>query len=278
MSDKNLEHVNKVAPRFAAIGFGLIAVFIGFLLLNPFVVINPGERGVVVTLGALSKQLKTEGLSMRIPLIQTVHRVSVKQQTMEGEATSYSSDLQNLIIRYKVIWQVPEGSLLKIFQEYQGDVYSQFVEPRIQEALKNASAKYTAENFVKSRERVKLEVLAQLRHDLKNVVLVSDIPITNVDLSDALEHAIEQKQVKEQEALAKKYELDKAQKDAEITIVQAQAEAKAMQITGDALRVTPQLASLKAIEKWNGVGPVVSGGGNNLFDVSRLVNATGGTR
>lgn len=278
MSDPKIAQVNKWVPKLAGIGFGVFALFLGVLLLNPFVIINPGERGVVVTLGALSKQVKGEGLSMRIPLVQNIHRVSVKQQTMVGEATCYSSDLQTMTIRYQVIWQVPEGSLIKIFQEYQGDVYSQFVEPRIQEAMKNASAKYTAENFVKSREKVKIQVLEQLKHDLRNVVRVIDLPITNVDLSDALEHAIEQKQVKEQEALAKKYELDKAQKDAEITIVQAQAEAKAMQITGDSLRATPQLASLKAIEKWNGVGPVVSGGGNNLFDVSRLVNATGGTR
>lgn len=278
MGDKELLKVNQLVPKLAGLGIGLFLLFVGFLILNPFVVINPGERGVVVTLGALSQQLKGEGLSFRVPLIQTIHRVSVKQQTMEGEAICYSSDLQTMTIRYKVIWQVPEASLLKIFREYQGDVYTQFVDPRVQEAIKNASSKYSAENFVKSREKVKFQVLDQLKHDLRNVVVVTDLPITNVDLSDALEHAIEQKQVKEQEALAKKYELDKAQKDAEITVVQAEAEAEAMRITGESLRATPQLASLKAIEKWNGVGPVVSGGGNNLFDVSRLVNTTGGAR
>lgn len=254
----------------------LIAGVIGLMLLgmfNPVFIINPGERGVMVTLGSLSDQVAREGLNFKIPMMQTVHVVSIKQQTTEGQASSFSSDLQSMQISFKVIYQVPEGSVLNIFKNYQGDVYTQFVEPRIQEALKTVSAKYTAENFVKKREAVKTEVLEELKQTLKNVVLVHDLPLTNVDLSDELERAIEQKQVKEQEALAKKYELDKAQKDAQITIVKAEAEAESMRITGEALRATPQLASLKAIEKWNGVGPVVSGGGGNMLDVSRLVNS-----
>jgi prohibitin 2 len=252
--------------------FILGGLLVAFLVFNMVFIINPGERGVVITLGSISESVKREGLNFKIPLIQTVHIVSIKQQTTEGSASSFSSDLQTMAINFKVIYQIPESSLVNNFKDYQGDVYLQFVEPRIQEALKTVAAKYTAENFVKSRDEVKTKVLAELKDDLNNVVLVHDLPLTNVDLSDELEKAIEQKQVKEQEALAKKYELDKAQKDAQITIVKAEAEAKSMMITGDALRATPQLAALKAIEKWNGVGPVVSGGGGNMFDVSRLVN------
>ena len=261
----------KVKSTLPYVGIGLGALII-LGIMNPFTVVNPGERGVVITLGSLSDELLGEGLNFRIPLIQDIYRISIKQQTTQGHASSFSSDLQTMSIDFKVIYQVPQSSVLSLFKEYQGDVYPQFVEPRIQEALKTVAAKYTAENFVKSREEVKTKVLQELKASLHGVVQVHDLPITNVDLSDELEKAIEQKQVKEQEALAKKYELDKAQKDAQITIVRAEAEAKAMQITGDALRATPQLASLKAIEKWDGVGPVVSGGGNNLFDVSRLLH------
>lgn len=252
------------------VGIGLVALVV-LALLNPFLIINPGERAVVITLGSISPNVKGEGLNFRIPLIQAIHKVSVKQQTVEGEASSFSSDLQTMAINFKVIYQVPEGSLVRIFKEYQGDVYYQFVEPRVQEAIKTVSAKYTAENFVKNRDEVKAKALEKLKTDLTGVVIVHDLPLTNVDLSDELEKAIEQKQVKEQEALAKKYELEKAQKDAEITIVRAEAEAKSMLITGNALRATPQLAALKAIEKWNGIGPVVSGGGGNMFDVSKLI-------
>lgn len=263
--------MNRNAQLWLYVAYG-IAGLILLNLLNPFFIVNPGERAVLVTLGSISPTPRKEGLNMRIPLIQSVQLVSIKQETKEGNATSFSSDLQTMMINFKVIFQVPEDSIIRIAKEYQGDVYQQFVEPRIQEALKTVAAKYTAENFVKSRDEVKLKVLEKLKTDLTGVVLVYDLPITNVDLSDELEHAIEQKQVKEQEALAKKYELEKAQKDAEITVVKAQADAKAMMITGNALRATPQLASLKAIEKWNGVGPVVSGGGNgNLFDISRLM-------
>ncbi len=100
------------------------------------------------------------------------------------------------------------------------------------------------------------------------LVELVDLPISNIDLTDELEHAIEQKQIKEQEALAKKYELDKARKQAEITIVDAQAEAKAVQIKGEALRSSPEVIQLEIAKKWNGKSPesvVVSKGGANVL-------------
>lgn len=95
-----------------------------------------------------------------------------------------------------------------------------------------------------------------------------DLPISNIDLTDELEHAIEQKQIKEQEALAKRYELDKAKKEAEITVVNAQAEAKAVQIKGQALKASPEVIQLEIAKKWNGKSPesvVVSRGGANVL-------------
>jgi hypothetical protein len=87
-------------------------------------------------------------------------------------------------------------------------------------------------------------------------------------LTDELEQAIELKQIKEQEALAKEYELRKAKKDAEITVVNAEAEAKAVKIKGAALKTSPEVIELEIAKKWNGESPatvVVGKGGGNVL-------------
>jgi regulator of protease activity HflC (stomatin/prohibitin superfamily) len=89
------------------------------------------------------------------------------------------------------------------------------------------------------------------------------LAITNFDFTDELEKAIEQKTIREQEALAKHFELEKAKKDAEITYVNAEAEARAVKIKGEAIRLAPSVIQLEIVKKWNGVSPqsVVTGRG-----------------
>lgn len=124
-------------------------------------------------------------------------------------------------------------------------------------------------------KRKKLEAtLEQLRAEektmLSDTALIDlvDLPISNIDLTDELEKAIEQKQIKEQEALAKRYELDKAKKEAEITVVNATAEAKAVQIKGQALKASPEVIELEIAKRWDGKSPssvVVGKGGANVM-------------
>ena len=63
--------------------------------------------------------------------------------------------------------------------------------PRFQESLKEVALHYTAENFVKSREEVKRQILEALKGRLAGLLEIDDLAITNIDLSEQLEKAIE---------------------------------------------------------------------------------------
>ena len=71
------------------------------------------------------------------------------------------------------------------------------------------------------------------------MVNVVDVPITHIDLPEILQQAIAQKQVMEQQSLQKQYELDKARKEAEITIANAEAQALSIKLQSDALQKSP---------------------------------------
>jgi regulator of protease activity HflC (stomatin/prohibitin superfamily) len=241
-----------------------IAVFLGFLFFaGCYHIVPPGYRGISVTLGTVGKEAKGEGLTFKKPFIEKIYDFPVRQITVEGHAASYSSDLQTVQVTFKTLYRIPEGQVVAIFQQFAGDPYTTLVEPRIQEELKQITSLYRAEELVKSREKIKVEVLTRVAKAIGTFVVVSDIAITNFDFTDELERAIEQKTIREQEALAKAFELDKARKDAEITIVNAEAEARSVKIKGEALRNSPDVISLEIVKKWNGVAPtsVVTGRG-----------------
>jgi regulator of protease activity HflC (stomatin/prohibitin superfamily) len=131
------------------------------------------------------------------------------------------------------------------------------------------TAEYNATDLIAKRPMVKKQAQDIVTERLaKYHILVNDFSITDFKFGTEFEKAIESKQVAEQEALQKNYELQKAKKDAEITITQAEAKKTATiaLAQGDAesqrlLRqtLTPSLIELRRIEKWDGKYPLYMG-------------------
>lgn len=231
-------------------------------------VVDPGTRGVAVTLGKVDPTYRPEGLSFKMPFVEQIHNMPVKQITESGKAASSSSDLQTVGMTYKVLYRLPEGKIVELFRDYQGNPYGTLIEPRVQESLKKVAAKYRAEQMVTNREKIKMEAQEELNESLGDLIDIRELVIEDIQLSDELNKAIELKQIAEQEALKKRYELDKEKVDAEIKLVRAKAAAEAIKIEGEALKVSPQVIQLRIAEQWDGKAPqsvVVGQGGANVL-------------
>lgn len=229
-------------------------------------VVDPGTRGVKVELGEVSSGVIPEGLVWHKPLIASVVAVSVRQQTKEMGSECYSSDMQQVNINLKVLYRIPEGNVVTLFQKYQGDPFESLVAPRVNEALKEVTATQSAESIVKNREKIKLAALEAAKAKVGELVFIEDIVIENVSLSKELEAAIESKMVQQQEAAKAEFTKVKAKTEAETAIIRAQGEAEAIKIRGNAIRENPRLIDLQIAEKWNGVSPLVVGGdGANIL-------------
>src|SRR5690606_24061655 len=90
------------------------------LLFGSFYTISPGNRGIIVTMGKVDPTVKGEGLGFKLPFLSGVEEVSVRQQTNGFESETFSSDLQQVSIKIKVLYRVPESSVATIFQQYSG--------------------------------------------------------------------------------------------------------------------------------------------------------------
>ena len=118
-------------------------------------VVQPGERGVEVTLGKVSPVFKPQGFGYKTPFITTIIPVTIRQQTRELTADCYSADLQQVKMELRVLYRIPEASVVQIYQGYAGDPFDSLIAPRVQEALKEVTAMESAEQIVKNREMIK---------------------------------------------------------------------------------------------------------------------------
>lgn len=251
------------------LGFALLVFVVVIVVATSTYVVQPGFRGVAVTLGKVSPEFKKEGFGFKQPFVTAVHQMSIRQRTRSMPAECYSSDLQQVKMQLNVLYRIPEGSVVKIFQEFAGEPFDNLIAPRIQEALKEVTATHSAELIVKKREEVKSQALELARRKIgTNFLVVTDLVLYHLSLSPELTAAIETKMVQEQEAEKAKFTQLKAQIDADTAIIRAKGEAEAIGVRGQALRANPDFIKLEMIQNWNGKSPLVvgaEGGGANLL-------------
>lgn len=241
------------------IGIGILIFIAVLMAASGTYVVHPGYRGVQVTLGKVSANFKPEGFGFKAPMITTILPVSIRQQTAEDRAECYSSDLQQILLDIRVLYRIPEASVVKLFQEYDGDPFAALVAPRVQEALKEVTSAQSAEQVVKTREQIKTRALDLTRRKIGGLLIVEDIVIQNIALTKELESAIEAKMVQEQEAAKSKFVQARAQIEADTAVIQAKGEAQSIFIRGEALKDNPAFVDLKIVDQWDGIAPLVIG-------------------
>lgn len=247
------------------VGVGLLVFVAIVFVASGTYVVEPGYRGVEVTMGRVSSAFKPEGFGVKLPLVTIITPISVRQQTAQDTAECYSSDLQQVHIELRVLFRIPEGSVVRLFRDYLGEPFESLVAPRIHEALKEVVASQSAEQIVKNREQIKAQSLELARKKIGTVLVVEDIVIQDITLTKELEHAIEAKMVQEQEASKSKYLQQRAQIEADTMVIKAKGEAESIRIRGETLEQNPPFVELQIVDKWDGVMPLVIGRGDNVM-------------
>lgn len=238
-----------------------------------FVVINAGERGVLMQFGKVQPQILDEGIHPILPIAQIVQKLSVRVQKQEISAEASSKDLQEVFTDVALNWHIIPEHVNVIYQQI-GDklaIIDRIIDPAVEEVLKAVMAKYTAEEIITKRGNVKDEVDALLTTRLSGYnIAVDDISLVHVHFSQRFRDAVEAKQIAEQEAKRADFVALKAIKEAEAKVNLARGEGEAQRILRDTL--SPELLQKQAIDKWNGNLPLIFGESNTkLLDLHRLI-------
>lgn len=228
------------------------------LLLTPFVIVNAGERGVLMKFGQVQEQILGEGIHLIIPVVNTVKKISIRIQKQGISAEAASKDLQNIFTDVALNWHILPDKANIIFQQIgdEKDVTDRIINPAVEEVLKAVIAQYTAEEVITKRGEVKtgLDVALTTRLGSYNIA-VDDISLVHIRFSDKFREAVEAKQIAAQEAKKAEFIALKAKKQAEVKVNLAKGEAEAQSLLRNIL--TPELLQKQAIEKWDGKLPLI---------------------
>jgi len=244
---------------------GLVALFL-LLFANPLGTIGAGERGILLRFDAVTGTVYNEGLYFRWPFIERVVTMDIKVQKNQVEATAASKDLQTVHSDVAFNFHINPNSVASIYQEVGIDYNQRVIAPTLQEAVKASTAKFTAEELITKRELVREETKVALREKLEpRGIMVDEFNIVNFAFSVTFNSAIEAKVTAEQSALAARNKLEQIKFEADQRIAEARGKAEAIRVESDALRSNPQILELRALEKWDGVLPQVTGAGGVPF-------------
>src|SRR5690348_3847932 len=212
---------------------GAIILIVLIIMGGIFVQIGPGQRGVLMTFGAVHAGVLDPGLHIKLPFVQSVARMDVQVQNSQAAETSASLDLQNVSTTVATNWHILPADAEWVYQHIgnEGDLVDKIIRPAISNSVKAVTAHYNAEDLIIHRDQVRDQIQAQITSELQPYrVVVDSVNITDFHFSEEFAQAIERKQIAQQRAFQAKYELDQAKVRAEQRVVEAQAQSEAQKL------------------------------------------------
>ena len=268
----------------------VIPVIIAFILLVVVLaasvkIVDAGHRGVLLNFGAVDTSASlSEGIHFVVPFRDNVLQVEVRTQRITENAASASNDLQDVSTQVALNYHVDPSTAQILYQQIGFDYANRVIAPAIQESVKQISARFNAENLITNRETVKSEIEANIKARLAPYnIVVEALSITEFQFTEQFRRAVEAKVEAEQRALQanndlRRIEIEAQQAEAravgeqqaniaraegvrQAAVLQAQGEAEAIQIVEAQLRENPRYLEWLKTQRWDGVLPLVTGGG-----------------
>ncbi len=254
----------------------IVALVLLVALFRPFAIVGPGHRGVIVQLGAVQETVLNEGFHFIVPVFQNVKLADCRIQKAETDAAAASKDLQQVTSRIVVNYKVSPESVARLYQQVGPSYAATIIAPATQESIKAVTARYTAEELITKRSSVSTEIKDLLGQRMQQYgIIIDNFNVVDFNFSSEFNKAIESKQTAEQLALKARRDLERIKIEAEQKVAQAKAEAEALrvqklEVTQELIRLREIEAQMKAIEKWDGILPNVTGGGVPFIQIDQL--------
>ena len=262
----------------------VLAIVVILLLILGFsstYTISEGYIGVKYRFGKIVADDLQPGLNFKLPLVETVSRVDIREQIYESSTSAYTRDTQTVEnLQFKLNYYYDQSRLSNIIRNIGiGNVESKLVIPQLMSIVKNEIGQFRAEELIQNRTVVQENIEDKIGESLQqNGIIVTAFALENVDFEDGFEEAVRAKVVAEQDALKMQNKTKETEELARQTVIQAEAEAESQKIEAEAqayniqviqeqLNASPQYLEYQKIQKWNGQFPQVMGDGVNPFVV-----------
>lgn len=234
---------------------GILAALLVFVGFNSFIIINPGQAGVLSVLGKAQDSVLLEGIHFKPPLVSNVDVYDVTVQKFAVPAQSSTKDLQDLSASFAINFRLDSLKVVEI-RRTQGtlqNIVAKIIAPQTQESFKVAAAKRTVEEAITKRTELKDDFDNALITRLEKYgIIVLDTSVVDLAFSPEFAKAVEEKQIAEQRAQRAVYIAQEAEQQAQADINRAKGRAEAQRLLAETLSNQGGALVLQkeAIEAW----------------------------
>ena len=258
---------------------GIFSIF-SFITVWSSWYITPEGHADVVKRFSKAIYVAEPGLNFKIPLVDT--NTTIEVRTLRNSETMEASTAEQMPITVatSMNWTVHKSSILTLFKDYGSleQFEQRVIDPRFRAAVKESTAKFTAEDTIGKRDIVTSKIRDALIESCKDLpVDISAVNIENIILPANYLKSIETKQTNKNLADAEVFKLQQQNLEAQRAVntataeadsirVKAIAESEAIKLKGDAeahaieakakaLGSNSNIVSLTQAQQWDGKLP-----------------------
>jgi regulator of protease activity HflC (stomatin/prohibitin superfamily) len=226
----------------------------------------PGEGVVFARFGDVDMKCYPAGFYLYNPFTTSVYHVDVKVQKIDVKADASSRDLQTVTTTIVVNFSIDANKCHELIKNVGIGFAQQIILPAVEEVTKASTALFPVEKVIQERPKLKKEIEDGLKVRLSPYwITVQAVSITNITFSRDFSHAIEQKQVEEQNVQRAEFVRQQAEKEGQRQLALAEGQAKANRLLQESLKSSPEVLQMKALDKWDGKLPQYMGSGSVPF-------------
>lgn len=242
-------------------------IFLLILVLNSFVVVQAGNVMVLTQFGRTIGVTYDPGIHMKIPFIQSTVNYSTRQVTYETSDESEQSranypdfaidttslDGQQIKLKFTIRFSIDGKQAEWILNNIgtMDDLVEKVVKAEARSYARNIPKKFTAAQLYSEQVfTLQEEIDSTLRPIFeRNGILMDEFLLRKIDFTQEYFNVLEDKQIAQERIVVEKNILEQEKIKKEQLIIQAEAEARQIEIKGLALKTNPEIIQLEFIQK-----------------------------